>query len=136
MAIIGIDLGTTNSACGVWTGQGVELISNRLGDVLTPSVVGVDGSGEIMVGRTARQRLIHHSDRTVAAFKRLMGTDHKVTLGDQRFSATELSSLVLRSLKEDAETYLGEPVTEAVIKPMAMKISRKTKVANAHINLF
>ncbi|SOC15932.1 molecular chaperone HscC [Alloalcanivorax xenomutans] len=115
MAIIGIDLGTTNSACGVWTGQGVELISNRLGDVLTPSVVGVDGSGEIMVGRTARQRLIHHSDRTVAAFKRLMGTDHKVTLGDQRFSATELSSLVLRSLKEDAETYLGEPVTEAVI---------------------
>ncbi|WP_262459814.1 molecular chaperone HscC [Alloalcanivorax balearicus] len=115
MAIIGIDLGTTNSACGVWTGQGVELISNRLGDVLTPSVVGVDASGEIMVGRTARQRLIHHSDRTVAAFKRLMGTDHKITLGDQRFSATELSSLVLRSLKEDAETYLGEPVTEAVI---------------------
>lgn len=78
-------------------------------------MVGVDKNGEIIVGRTARQRLINHSDRTVAAFKRLMGTDHKVKLGKQTFTATELSSLVLRSLKEDAETFLGEPVTEAVI---------------------
>lgn len=115
MAIIGIDLGTTNSACGLWTDDGVTLIPNRLGEVLTPSVVGVDKNGEIIVGRTARQRLINHSDRTVAAFKRLMGTDHKVKLGKQAFTATELSSLVLRSLKEDAETFLGEPVTEAVI---------------------
>lgn len=115
MAIIGIDLGTTNSACGLWTDNGVTLIPNRLGEVLTPSVVGVDKNGEIIVGRTARQRLINHSDRTVAAFKRLMGTDHKVKLGKQTFTATELSSLVLRSLKEDAETFLGEPVTEAVI---------------------
>jgi molecular chaperone HscC len=115
MAIIGIDLGTTNSACGLWTDDGVTLIPNRLGEVLTPSVVGVDKNGEIIVGRTARQRLINHSDRTVAAFKRLMGTDHKVKLGKQTFTATELSSLVLRSLKEDAETFLGEPVTEAVI---------------------
>ena len=75
----------------------------------------MDKNGEIIVGRTARQRLINHSDRTVAAFKRLMGTDHKVKLGKQAFTATELSSLVLRSLKEDAETFLGEPVTEAVI---------------------
>ena len=115
MAIIGIDLGTTNSACGVWKPQGVELIPNRLGDVLTPSVVGLDDSGEIIVGRTARQRLIHHSDKTVAAFKRLMGTGHRVGLGTQLFTATELSSLVLRSLKEDAEAHLGEPVEEAVI---------------------
>ncbi|WP_300525601.1 molecular chaperone HscC [Alcanivorax sp.] len=115
MTIIGIDLGTTNSACGLWTDDGVTLIPNRLGEVLTPSVVGVDKNGEIIVGRTARQRLINHSDRTVAAFKRLMGTDHKVKLGKQTFTATELSSLVLRSLKEDAETFLGEPVTEAVI---------------------
>ncbi|MCG8392445.1 MAG: molecular chaperone HscC [Pseudomonadales bacterium] len=115
MTIIGIDLGTTNSACGVWTDDGVTLIPNRLGEVLTPSVVGLDKNGEIIVGRTARQRLINHSDRTVAAFKRLMGTDHKVKLGKQTFTATELSSLVLRSLKEDAETFLGEPVSEAVI---------------------
>ena len=115
MTIIGIDLGTTNSACGIWTDEGVKLIPNRLGDVLTPSVVGLDTQGELIVGRTARQRLINHSDQTVAAFKRLMGTDHKIKLGRQAFSATELSSLVLRSLKEDAETYLGEPVTDAVI---------------------
>ncbi|WP_238401052.1 molecular chaperone HscC [Alloalcanivorax marinus] len=115
VAIIGIDLGTTNSACGVWKPQGVELIPNRLGEVLTPSVVGLDDSGEIIVGRTARQRLIHHSDKTVAAFKRLMGTGHRVGLGTQLFTATELSSLVLRSLKEDAEAHLGEPVEEAVI---------------------
>ena len=115
MTIIGIDLGTTNSACGIWTDEGVKLIPNRLGEVLTPSVVGLDTQGELIVGRTARQRLINHSDRTVAAFKRLMGTDHKIKLGRQAFTATELSSLVLRSLKDDAEAYLGEAVTEAVI---------------------
>ncbi|MFI2810513.1 MULTISPECIES: Hsp70 family protein [Microbulbifer] len=115
MAVIGIDLGTTNSACGILTDDGVTLIPNRLGDLLTPSVVGFDDSGELVVGRTARERLINHSDRTVAAFKRLMGTDHKVKLDRQLFSATELSAVVLRALKEDAEAYLGEPVTEAVI---------------------
>ncbi|SHE87296.1 molecular chaperone HscC [Microbulbifer donghaiensis] len=115
MAVIGIDLGTTNSACGVLSGEGVRLIPNRLGEVLTPSVVGLDDAGKLVVGKTAKERLINHSDRTVAAFKRLMGTDHKVKLGKQLFSATELSALVLRSLKEDAETYLGEEVTEAVI---------------------
>ncbi|WP_237058911.1 molecular chaperone HscC [Microbulbifer sediminum] len=115
MAVIGIDLGTTNSACGVLTDDGVTLIPNRLGELLTPSVVGLDESGELVVGRTARERLINHSDRTVAAFKRLMGTDHRIKLGRQLFNATELSAVVLRSLKEDAEAYLGEPVSEAVI---------------------
>lgn len=115
MAIVGIDLGTTNSACGIMTEEGIRLIPNRLGEVLTPSVVGLDDAGELVVGRTAKERLINHSDRTVAAFKRLMGTDHKVKLGRQLFSATELSALVLRALKEDAEAYLGETVTEAVI---------------------
>ncbi|MFC6632260.1 molecular chaperone HscC [Microbulbifer taiwanensis] len=115
MAVIGIDLGTTNSACGVLAEGEVTLIPNRLGEVLTPSVVGLDDSGKLVVGRTAKERLINHSDSTVAAFKRLMGTDHKVKLGRQLFSATELSALVLRSLKEDAEAYLGEEVTEAVI---------------------
>ncbi|WP_445360032.1 Hsp70 family protein [Microbulbifer sp. EKSA005] len=115
MAIIGIDLGTTNSACGVLTDDGVKLIPNRLGEILTPSVVGLDDSGILLVGKTAKERLINHSSTTVAAFKRLMGTDHKVSLGKQKFSATELSSLILRALKEDAETFLGEEVTEAVI---------------------
>ncbi|WP_444905888.1 Hsp70 family protein [Microbulbifer sp. SSSA008] len=115
MAIIGIDLGTTNSACGVLTDEGVKLIPNRLGEILTPSVVGLDDSGTLLVGKTAKERLINHSSTTVAAFKRLMGTDHKVSLGKQKFSATELSSLILRALKEDAETFLGEEVTEAVI---------------------
>lgn len=115
MAIIGIDLGTTNSSCGVWTEQGVKLIPNRLGDLLTPSVVGLDDKNNISVGRVAKERLISHSDKTVAVFKRLMGTEHKVILGNKQFTATELSALVLRSLKEDAENFLGEEVTEAVI---------------------
>lgn len=115
MAIIGIDLGTTNSSCGIWTEDGVKLIPNRLGDLLTPSVVGLDDKDNISVGRIAKERLISHSDKTVAVFKRLMGTEHKVTLGKKFFTATELSAIVLRSLKEDAEHFLGEPVTEAVI---------------------
>lgn len=115
MAKIGIDLGTTNSACGVWKEDGVVLIPNRLGELLTPSVVGFDDSGEIIVGRVAKERLISHSDRTVAVFKRLMGTDHKIRIGRQYFTATELSSLLLRSLKDDAEVFLQEPVDAAVI---------------------
>ena len=115
MAIIGIDLGTTNSACGVWKDDGVVLIPNRLGELLTPSVVGFDDSGEIIVGRVAKERLITHSAKTVAVFKRLMGTDHKIGIGRQYFTATELSSLVLRSLKDDAEVFLQEPVDAAVI---------------------
>jgi molecular chaperone HscC len=115
MAIIGIDLGTTNSSCGIWTPEGVKLIPNRLGEYLTPSVVGLDDTGNLSVGRIAKERLISHSDKTVAVFKRLMGTEHKIKIGNRQFTATELSAIVLRSLKEDAETYLGETITEAVI---------------------
>lgn len=115
MAIIGIDLGTTNSSCGVWTSNGVQLIPNRLGDLLTPSVVGIDDSGNLSVGRVAKDRLISHSNQTVAVFKRLMGTEHKIKIGNKSFTATELSSIILQSLKDDAEAYLGEVVTEAVI---------------------
>ena len=115
MTVIGIDLGTTNSACGYWTEDGPKLIPNRLGELLTPSVVGLDESGTIIVGKAAKERLIDHSSSTVAAFKRLMGSDHKIMLDKKTFSAPELSALVLRSLKEDAEAFLGESVTEAVI---------------------
>ncbi|HEY0893644.1 MAG TPA: Hsp70 family protein, partial [Cellvibrio sp.] len=115
MTVIGIDLGTTNSACGYWTEDGPKLIPNRLGELLTPSVVGLDESGTIIVGKAAKERLINHSSSTVAAFKRLMGSDHKIMLDKKTFSAPELSALVLRSLKEDAEAFLGKSVTEAVI---------------------
>lgn len=115
MASIGIDLGTTHSACGVWDGDDVQLIPNRLGEVLTPSVVGVDDDGTVLVGRTAQQRLIVHSDRTVADFKRVMGTEQSLKLGQRFFTPVELSSLVLQSLKEDAEQYLGSSIDEAVI---------------------
>lgn len=115
MAIIGIDLGTTNSLAAVWRNGRSELIPNPAGDVLTPSAVSVDEDGRILVGRAARDRLITHPDRTAARFKRYMGTGRTYTLGGQRFTPEDLSSLVLRSLREDAEAYLGEPVEEAVV---------------------
>ncbi len=115
MVTIGIDLGTTNSACGVFREGKTELIPNRLGDFLTPSVVGFDEQGEIIVGRTAKERLINHGDSTVAVFKRLMGTQHKIKIAKKQFTATELSSILLKSLKEDAETFLGKTIERAVI---------------------
>ncbi|MCI8640175.1 MAG: molecular chaperone HscC [Coprococcus sp.] len=115
MAIVGIDLGTTNSLVSVWQEDSCTLIPNNLGEYLTPSVVGVDENGEILVGRTAKERLISHPDRTAASFKRFMGTEEEFFLGGRRFSASDLSSFVLKQLKEDAEAFLKEPVEEAVI---------------------
>lgn len=115
MTILGIDLGTTNSACAIWQNGKPTLIPNRLGTFLTPSVVGIDDSGEVLVGDIAKHRLISQPSKTVSVFKRYMGTDYSIKLGKQTFTAPELSALVLRSLKEDAETYLGEPITDAVI---------------------
>ena len=116
MAIIGIDLGTTNSLAAVWRDGKSRLIPNAAGDVLTPSVVSVDEDGAVLVGRAARDRLITHPDRTAARFKRDMGTDKTYSLGGRSFTPEELSSLVLRSLREDAEAYLGESVEEAVVR--------------------
>ncbi|UUW70149.1 molecular chaperone HscC [Pseudomonas oryzihabitans] len=113
--IIGIDLGTTNSLVSVWSGENSQLIPNALGKVLTPSVVGLDDSGQLVVGDIARERLQTHPQLTTALFKRYMGSAQETLLGHRRYRAEELSSFVLRSLKEDAERYLGEPVTEAVI---------------------
>lgn len=115
MYIIGIDLGTTNSLAAVWRNGKAELIPNALGEYLTPSVVSLDENGTVLVGRTARDRLISHPERTVSCFKRDMGTERTYDLGGRRFTPEELSSLVLRQLREDAEAYLGEPVTEAVV---------------------
>lgn len=115
MPIIGIDLGTTNSLAAVWQEGTVRLIPNALDSHLTPSAVSVDEDGAILVGRAAKDRLVSHPDRTAASFKRFMGTDKSFSLGGNPFVAEELSALVLRRLREDAEAYLGEAVTEAVI---------------------
>lgn len=115
MALIGIDLGTTNSLAAVYRNGTAELIPNSLGTFLTPSVVGLDDEGNICVGAVAKERIVSHFERTAASFKRFMGTDRIISLGDKSFTPQELSSFVLRQLKEDAEKLLGEEVTEAVI---------------------
>jgi len=115
MAVIGIDLGTTNSLASVWRDGRIELIPNSFGEYLTPSVVSFGETGEIFVGKVARERLITDPSDTFAEFKRNMGTDYRYMGGRKYYSAEDLSSFVLRKLKEDAEKYLGEEVTEAVI---------------------
>lgn len=114
-ALLGIDLGTTNSLIAVWQDGQARLIPNALGDVLTPSVVSLDEDDTILVGKAARARLTTHPERSAAAFKRFMGSDKQVELGSRQFSPEELSALVLGSLKQDAEAFLGHPVSEAVI---------------------
>lgn len=114
-ALLGIDLGTTNSLIAIWQGDRAQLIPNALGEVLTPSVVSLDDDDSILVGKAARARLTTHPERTVAAFKRFIGTEKKYELGGRQFSPEELSALVLGSLKQDAEDWLGHPVSEAVI---------------------
>ncbi|MBF6034351.1 molecular chaperone HscC [Pseudomonas sp. P155] len=114
-ALLGIDLGTTNSLIAVWQDGQARLIPNALGDVLTPSVVSLDEDDTILVGKAARARLTTHPERSAAAFKRFMGSDKQVQLGTRLFSPEELSALVLGSLKQDAEAFLGHAVSEAVI---------------------
>ena len=113
--MIGIDLGTTNSLVACFRNGEAEIIPNRLGKHLTPSVVSVDEDGTVYVGETAKERGVLHPLETARVFKRSMGTDKQYLLGSKKFRAEELSGLVLRSLKEDAEIYLGEEVTEAII---------------------
>ncbi|KZE48936.1 molecular chaperone HscC [Rossellomorea marisflavi] len=115
MTAIGIDLGTSNSLVSYWTEDGPALIPNVLGSHLTPSIISVDESGEILVGQVAKERLITHPQETVAAFKRHMGTQKTYRLGSYTLSPVELSSFVLQSLKRDAESHLGEDVSKAVI---------------------
>jgi len=113
--LIGIDLGTTNSLVACFRNGQAEIIPNRLGEHLTPSVVSIDSEGTVYVGRSAKERAGLHPLESAAVFKRGMGTDREYVLGERHLRAEELSSLILRSLKEDAEHYLGEAVTEAII---------------------
>lgn len=115
MAIIGIDLGTTNSLASVWRDGKIELIPNSLGEYLTPSVVSFGDDNEVYIGKVAKEMLITRPDRTFSEFKRDMGTDKRYQVGETTYRPEELSAFVLRRLKEDAERFLGEPVTEAVI---------------------
>nr|WP_282579791.1 molecular chaperone HscC [Paenibacillus odorifer] len=112
---IGIDLGTTYSLAAYWDGSQAVIIPNVLGEHVTPSIVSVDAGGEVLVGRIAQERLITHPQLTASTFKRFMGSAKKYTLGTMTFTPEELSSFVLRSLKEDAENHLGESVTKAII---------------------
>lgn len=113
--IIGIDLGTTNSLAAYYTDEGPRIIPNRLGKHLTPSVVSVDEEGEVYVGDLAAERMLLYPDSAAGVFKRDMGSKKQFRLSGRAFLAEELSALVLKVLKEDAERYLGEKVEEAVI---------------------
>jgi molecular chaperone HscC len=113
--LVGIDLGTTNSAIGVWRDGKAELIPNALGDLLTPSAVGLGDDGAILVGRAARERRSTHPQLTATSFKRFIGSQQYVILGSRKFTAEDLSAMVLRSLKDDAERALGVKVEGAVI---------------------
>jgi molecular chaperone HscC len=113
--IIGIDLGTTNCAVGVWRDGRVDLVPNSLSHVLTPSAVSLEENGTLLVGLAARERQSTHPTLTATAFKRLMGAERPTKLGQRVFLPEELSALMLQRLKADAEEFLGEPVTEAVI---------------------
>lgn len=125
--IVGIDLGTTNSLVAYYTPDGPHIIPNRLGKHLTPSVVSVDEKGNVYVGETALERMSLYPDTVASAFKRSMGSDREYQLSGKKYRPEELSSLVLRVLKEDAEEYLGEKVTEAVISVPAYFDDKRRK---------
>ncbi len=125
--IVGIDLGTTNSLIAYFTEEGPKIIPNRLGKNLTPSVVSVDEEGNVYVGETARERKSLYPDTVAEAFKRSMGTEREYVLSGRHYRPEELSSLVLRSLKEDAEHFLGQEVNEAVISVPAYFDDKRRK---------
>jgi molecular chaperone DnaK len=113
--IIGIDLGTTNSCVAVMEGGKPVVITNPDGGRTTPSVVAFTKTGERIVGDSARRQAVTNSEKTISSIKRHMGSDFRVTIDDKRFSPQEISAMILQKLKADAESYLGEPVKEAVI---------------------
>ena len=113
--VIGIDLGTTNSCVAVMEGGEAVVIPNAEGNRTTPSVVAFSKTGERMVGQVAKRQAITNPDRTISSIKREMGTDHRVTIDDKSYTPQEISAMILQKLKADAEAYLGQTVSEAVI---------------------
>ena len=140
MTVIGIDLGTTNSLGCVYRNGKAELIPNAYGSYLTPSVVSMTEDGKLIVGQPAKDRLITHPERTVSSFKKDMGTGRSWKLGEKSFLPEELSSLVIRSIVEDAQNYLGEEIEEAVISVPAyfhdeqrVAVKRAGALAGIHV---
>ena len=113
--IIGIDLGTTNSCVAVMEGGQPVVIVNSDGARTTPSVVGFAKNGERLIGDSAKRQAITNPDRTISSIKRHMGENYKVSIDDKNYSPQEISAMILQKLKGDAESYLGETVSEAVI---------------------
>lgn len=113
--VVGIDLGTTNSVIAIMDGGEATVITNAEGERITPSVVGFSKTGERLVGRVAKRQAITNPDRTIVSIKRKMGTDFKVKIDDKQYSPQEISAMVLQKMKADAEAYLGEKITQAVI---------------------
>ena len=112
---VGIDLGTTNSVVSVLEGGEPKVIANAEGARTTPSIVAFTKDGEVLVGETAKRQAVTNVDRTIASVKRHMGTDWSVDVDDKKYTAQEISARTLQKLKRDAETYLGDKVTDAVI---------------------
>ncbi|HET9169513.1 MAG TPA: Hsp70 family protein, partial [Actinospica sp.] len=112
---VGIDLGTTNSVVSVLEGGEPTVITNAEGSRTTPSVVAFAKNGEVLVGEVAKRQAVTNVDRTIRSVKRHMGTDWKIQIDDKSFTAQQISAFVLQKLKRDAEAYLGEKVTDAVI---------------------
>lgn len=125
--IVGIDLGTTNSLIAYFADGEPKIIPNRLGKNLTPSVVSVDEEGNVYVGETAKERMSLYPDSVAQTFKRSMGTEREYILSGKHFKPEELSSMILRALKEDAEAFLGEEITEAVISVPAYFDDKRRK---------
>lgn len=113
--IIGIDLGTTNSCVAVFEGNERVIIPNAQGGRATPSVVAFTKTGERLVGEAAKRQAVTNPDRTISSIKRDMGTDRKIAIDGKTYTPEQISAFILQQLKTDAEAYLGEPVTEAVI---------------------
>jgi len=114
--VVGIDLGTTNSVIAWMKPDGnVEVIPNAEGSRITPSVVAFTKTGEILVGEPAKRQMILNPDRTIKSIKRKMGSDYKVRIDDKEYTPQEISSLILKKLKKDAESYLGGEIKRAVI---------------------
>ena len=113
--IIGIDLGTTNSCVAVLEGGDPVVIPNSEGSRTTPSVVGFSKDGERLVGQVAKRQAVANPERTVISIKRDMGSDRKIKIDEKAYSPQEISAMILTKLKQDAEAYIGEPVTQAVI---------------------
>ncbi len=125
--IVGIDLGTTNSACAIWRDDAPVMVPNALGEFLTPSAISLGDDDAVLVGRAARDRMATHPDCTVTSFKRRIGTRETARLARQDYDAEALSALVLASLKRDAEAFTGEPVTGSVVTVPAYFNDRQRK---------